>query len=98
MRAGYLMNYQHEVPAKALARLAAAFCSGSRRAADLAAVRERDRLVYLSCFAVVPLAGWMGSATEELAEHLGHGVGGLLNATFGNAAELITALMAPSKG
>ena len=40
----------------------------------------------------------MGRATEELAEHLGHGVGGLLNATFGNAAELIIALMALSKG
>ena len=40
----------------------------------------------------------MGRATEELAEHLGHGVGGLLNATFGSAAELIIALMALSKG
>jgi Ca2+:H+ antiporter len=40
----------------------------------------------------------MGRATEELAEHLGHGIGGLLNATFGNAAELIIAIMALSKG
>lgn len=40
----------------------------------------------------------MGRATEELAERLGHGVGGLLNATFGNAAELIIALVALSKG
>src|SRR5258707_9533052 len=40
----------------------------------------------------------MGRATEELAEHLGHGIGGLLNATFGNAADLIIALMALSKG
>jgi len=40
----------------------------------------------------------MGRATEELAEHLGHGIGGLLNATFGDAAELIIALMALSKG
>src|ERR1700747_203610 len=55
-------------------------------------------LFICSCFAVIPLAGWMGRATEELAEHLGHGVGGLLNATFGNAAELIIALMALSKG
>jgi Ca2+:H+ antiporter len=55
-------------------------------------------LFICSCFAIVPLAGWMGRATEELAEHLGHGVGGLLNATFGNAAELIIALMALSKG
>ncbi len=55
-------------------------------------------LFICSCFAIIPLAGWMGRATEELAEHLGHGIGGLLNATFGNAAELIIALMALSKG
>src|SRR5215475_10530368 len=55
-------------------------------------------LFICSCFAIVPLAGWMGRATAELAEHLGHGVGGLLNATFGSAAELIIALMALSKG
>jgi Ca2+:H+ antiporter len=40
----------------------------------------------------------MGRATEELAEHLGHGIGGLLNATFDNAGELIIGLMALSKG
>jgi Ca2+:H+ antiporter len=40
----------------------------------------------------------MGRATEHLAEHLGQGIGGLLNATFGNAAELIIALMALNKG
>ena len=51
-----------------------------------------------SCLAIIPLAGWMGKATEHLAEHLGQGVGGLLNATFGNAAELIIALFALSKG
>jgi Ca2+:H+ antiporter len=44
--------------------------------------------------AIVPLAGLMGRATENLAETLGAGVGGLLNATFGNAAELIIALLA----
>ncbi|MGK2942584.1 MAG: hypothetical protein ACSLFJ_13040 [Immundisolibacter sp.] len=47
---------------------------------------------------MVPLAGWMGRATEHLGARAGHGVGGLLNATFGNAAELIIALMALSKG
>ena len=51
-----------------------------------------------ACLAVVPLAGWMGRATEHLAEKTGEGIGGLLNATFGNAAELIIALMAPNKG
>jgi len=48
--------------------------------------------------AIIPLAGIMGRATEHLAEHLGQGIGGLLNATFGNAAELIIALMALHKG
>jgi Ca2+:H+ antiporter len=44
--------------------------------------------------AILPLAGWMGKATEQLAERTGEGIGGLLNATFGNAAELIIALVA----
>lgn len=51
-----------------------------------------------SAFAIVPLAGWMGRATEWMSEHLGPGVGGLLNATFGNAAELIIAIMALRAG
>ncbi len=55
-------------------------------------------LFIVACIAVIPLAGWMGKATEHLAEHLGQGVGGLLNATFGNAAELIIALFALSRG
>ncbi len=61
-------------------------------------LENETALFICSCVAVVPLAGWMGRATEELAEHLGHGAGGLLSATFGNAAELIIALMALSKG
>jgi Ca2+:H+ antiporter len=52
----------------------------------------------VSCLAVVPLAGYMGKATEHLAERLGAGAGGLLNATFGNAAELIIAALALRKG
>jgi Ca2+:H+ antiporter len=51
-----------------------------------------------SCLAIVPLAGLMGKATEHLAEHVGEGLGGLLNATFGNAAELIIATMALRAG
>jgi Ca2+:H+ antiporter len=51
-----------------------------------------------SCLAIVPLAGLMGKATEHLAEKMGEGVGGLLNATFGNAAELIIATMALNRG
>jgi Ca2+:H+ antiporter len=55
-------------------------------------------LFVVSCLAIIPLAGWMGRATEHLAEKTGEGIGGLLNATFGNAAELIIALIALSKG
>ena len=51
-----------------------------------------------ACLAIVPLAGWLGRATEQLSTHTGEGVGGLLNATFGNAAELIIAVMALRKG
>src|SRR5918993_514213 len=46
-------------------------------------------LFIVSCLAIIPLAGWMGRATEHLAEHLGEGIGGVFNASFGNAAELI---------
>jgi Ca2+:H+ antiporter len=45
----------------------------------------------VSGLAIIPLAGWMGKATESLSERLGAGIGGLLNATFGNAAEMIIA-------
>ncbi len=52
----------------------------------------------VSCLAIIPLAGQMGHATEEIAERVGEGVGGLLNATFGNAAELIIAIVALRAG
>jgi Ca2+:H+ antiporter len=48
--------------------------------------------------AIIPLAGLMGEATENVASRLGAGVGGLLNATFGNAAELILAFVALRNG
>ena len=51
-----------------------------------------------SAAAIIPLAALMGRATEQLAERLGEGVGGLLNATFGNAAELIIAIVALRAG
>ncbi len=51
-------------------------------------------LFIVSCVTIIPLAGLMGRATENLAETMGAGIGGLLNATFGNAAELIIALVA----
>ncbi len=52
----------------------------------------------LAAVAIIPLAGLIGEATESLADKLGPGVGGLLNATFGNAAELIIALFALFRG
>jgi Ca2+:H+ antiporter len=51
-----------------------------------------------ACVSILPLAGWLGKATEHLAEHTGETVGGLLNATFGNAAEFIIALAALRQG
>jgi Ca2+:H+ antiporter len=55
-------------------------------------------LFMLAGLAIVPLAGWMGKATEHLADRTGEGIGGLLNATFGNMAELIIAIMALREG
>ena len=52
----------------------------------------------LCCLAILPLAGLMGEATEHLTHHTGPGIGGLLNASFGNAAELIIAFMALRAG
>jgi Ca2+:H+ antiporter len=51
-------------------------------------------LFLTSAIAVIPLAGLMGEATEALAEKTGPRLVGLLNATLGNAAELIITLFA----
>lgn len=51
-----------------------------------------------SGLALVPLAGLMGRATEEIADHTGPNLGALLNATFGNAAELIITIVALREG
>ncbi len=59
----------------------------------------QDAFVFVaSALAIIPLAGWLGDATEQLAHRTGAGIGGLLNATFGNAAELIIAGMALRRG
>src|SRR5450759_1203556 len=52
----------------------------------------------LAALGLVPLAGLIGQATEALAERLGENIGGLLNATFGNAAEIIIGLTALAAG
>ena len=51
-----------------------------------------------AALAIIPLAAWIGSATEEIAVVIGPALGGLLNATFGNATELIIALAALKAG
>lgn len=55
-------------------------------------------LFAVSAIALVPLAWLIGEATEHAAEHTGPGVGGFLNASFGNAPELIIALFAVDSG
>jgi Ca2+:H+ antiporter len=52
----------------------------------------------LAAVSLIPLAWLIGEATEHAAEHTGPGVGGFLNASFGNAPELIIALFAISDG
>jgi Ca2+:H+ antiporter len=51
-----------------------------------------------SAVAIIPLAGFIGEATEELAVRTGPKIGGLLNATLGNAAELIITIVAIKEG
>ncbi len=51
-----------------------------------------------ACAALIPLAGWIGESTEMLAERTGPKIGGLLNATLGNAAELIITIVAIREG
>jgi len=48
----------------------------------------------LAALSLIPLAWLIGEATEHAAEHTGPGIGGFLNASFGNAPELIVALIA----
>ena len=62
------------------------------------AADRHTEIFIASCLAIIPLAGWMGRATEQLAARTSEGVGGLLNATFGNAAELIIAISAMQRG
>ncbi|WP_257351743.1 calcium/proton exchanger [Pseudalkalibacillus decolorationis] len=50
------------------------------------------------CLTIVALAAYMGRATESLAIHSGPRIGGLLNATFGNAVELIISIFALKAG
>src|ERR1035437_266540 len=53
---------------------------------------------FLAALAIVPLARYIGEATEELSVHTGPALGGLLNATFGNATELLIGIFAIKAG
>jgi Ca2+:H+ antiporter len=62
-------------------------------------VLHQDLLTFLTAAgAIIPLAGIIGSSTEQLAIHAGQRIGGLLNATFGNVTELIISLFLIAKG
>jgi Ca2+:H+ antiporter len=67
-------------------------------ALDLLGAASKLTIFVLAAVALVPLALLIGEATENAAYYTGPAVGGLLNATFGNAPELIIALVAVSDG
>lgn len=60
--------------------------------------QSHQLIFFAAAVGILPLAAWLGRATEQLADRAGEGIGGLLNATFGNAAELIIALAALRTG
>jgi len=65
----------------------------------LGATHQNDTVVFVINFcAIIPLAKLLGDATEELALHTSQSVGGLLNATFGNAVEIIISIFALKAG
>ncbi len=55
-------------------------------------------MFFISVAAIIPLAGFVGSATEALADRLGGRVGGLFNATFGNTPDLLVGVFGVQKG
>jgi Ca2+:H+ antiporter len=61
-------------------------------------VHDDAIVFFVACASLIPLANTMGNATEGLAERMGPGAGSLLNATFGNAAELILGIAALRHG
>jgi len=60
--------------------------------------KNQTLLFFIAGMALIPLAAWLVRATEHLSERAGSGVGGLINATFNNAPEMILSLVALSKG
>jgi Ca2+/H+ antiporter len=70
--------------------------SGAPAAIALHALTPKRHMAFFftSVASIIPLAAYIGRATEELAHRLGGGLGGLLNATFGNVAALIIGALA----
>jgi Ca2+:H+ antiporter len=65
----------------------------------LGATHQDDTVVFIMNFlAIIPLAKLLGDATEELALHTNQSIGGLLNASFGNAVEIIISIFALKAG
>ena len=65
----------------------------------LEVLRADPLLVFVSAgLAIIPLAGLLGRSTEHLMTHVGAGIGVLLNASLGNAAEMIIVLVALRAG
>jgi Ca2+:H+ antiporter len=67
-------------------------------ALEFLAPEKRTAIFLASMLAIIPLAGLIGRATDNLAAHFGGAIGGLLNATFGNIAELIIGAFALRAG
>ena len=65
---------------------------------DLLSPKSHILIFIFACLAILPLAGWLGKGTEHLADRTSEGLSGLINATFGNAAELIIGFIALRKG
>jgi Ca2+:H+ antiporter len=79
-----------------IAGLSLAFVVGTLVAAGVSAPATLQ--FFLAVLAIVPLAAFIGSATEALADQLGGKVGGLLNATFGNAPDLLVGVFGVQRG
>jgi Ca2+:H+ antiporter len=67
-------------------------------ALDRVGAADKLTIFVLAAAALIPLAWVIGEATDNVAHYTGPGIGGFLNATFGNAPELIIALVAVSDG
>ena len=65
---------------------------------ELIGIDNHPLMFVLSALALIPLAAVLGVATETVAEFTGQKIGGLLNATLGNAAELIITIIALREG